>query len=136
VPARSATFAVLSCTAATADELQVDAAGCSRLLELLGLVPDSRKRRGVRHSVAVVLAIAAAAVLAGSWSILAIGEWAAEAPRVVLAALRARRHPVPAGSELGMWTPSGGCCAWWTRMCRPKSENRAEPLRRLRISLR
>jgi predicted transposase YbfD/YdcC len=94
VPAQSASFAVLSCTAATADELHVDAAGCSRLLELLGLVPDPRKRRGVRHSVAAVLAIAAAAVLAGSRSILAIGEWAAEAPWVVLAALGARRNPV------------------------------------------
>jgi predicted transposase YbfD/YdcC len=92
VPAQSATLAVLSCTAATSDELQVDAAGCSRLLELLGLVPDPRKRRGVRHSVTAVLAIAAAAVLAGSRSILAIGEWAAEAPQVVLAALGARRN--------------------------------------------
>lgn len=92
--AQSASFAVLSGTAATADELPVDAAECSRLLEVLGLVPDPRKRRGVRHSVAVVLAIAAAAVLAGSRSVLAIGEWAAEAPQGVLAALRARRHPV------------------------------------------
>src|SRR6185312_10615014 len=41
-----------------------------------------------------VLAIAAAAVLAGSRSVQAIGEWAAEAPQVVLAALRARQHPL------------------------------------------
>jgi predicted transposase YbfD/YdcC len=94
MPAQSATFAVLSSTAATVDDLHVDAADCSRLLELLGLVPDPRKRRGVRHSVAAVLAIAAAAVLAGARSVLAIGEWAAEAPQVVLAALGARQHPV------------------------------------------
>jgi predicted transposase YbfD/YdcC len=94
MPAQSATFAVLSCAAATADELPVDAADCSRLLELLGMVPDPRKRRGVRHSVAAILAIAAAAVLAGSRSVRAIGEWAAEAPQVVLAALGARHHPV------------------------------------------
>jgi len=94
MPAQSVTFAVLSCTAATADELHVDAADCSRLLQLLGLVPDPRKRRGVRHSVAAVLAIAAAAVLAGSRSVLAIGEWAAEAPQVVLAALGARYNRV------------------------------------------
>jgi predicted transposase YbfD/YdcC len=94
MPAQSAIFAVLSCTAATADELPVDAADCSRLLELLCLVPDPRKRRGVRHSVAAVLAIAAAAVLAGSRSILAIGEWAGEAPQAVLAALGARYHPL------------------------------------------
>ncbi|MGH3815003.1 MAG: ISAs1 family transposase, partial [Pseudonocardiaceae bacterium] len=89
-----ATFAVLSCTAATVDDVGVDAADCSRLLELLGLVPDPRQRRGVRHSVAAVLAIAAAAVLAGSRSVLAIGEWAAEAPQVVLAALGARDNPI------------------------------------------
>lgn len=94
MPAQSAIFAVLSCTAATADELPVDAADCSRLLELLGLVPDPRKRRGVRHSVAAVLAIAAAGVLAGSRSVLAIGEWAAEAPQAVLAALGARYNPL------------------------------------------
>lgn len=57
-------------------------------------MPDPRKRRGVRHCLAAVLAIAAAAVLAGSRSVLAIGEWAAEAPQVVLAALGARRDPV------------------------------------------
>ena len=94
MPAQSATFAVLSCAAATADELPVEVADCSRLLELLGLVPDPRKRRGVRHSVAAVLAIAAAAVVAGSRSVLAIGEWAGEAPQVVLAAWGARNNPV------------------------------------------
>ncbi|MGH3784642.1 MAG: ISAs1 family transposase [Pseudonocardiaceae bacterium] len=94
MPAQSATFAVLSCAAATADDLHVDAADCGRLLECLGRVPDPRKRRGVRYSVAAVLAIAAAAVLAGSRSVLAIGEWAAEAPQVVLAALGARYHPI------------------------------------------
>jgi predicted transposase YbfD/YdcC len=94
MPAQSASFAVLSCTAATTDELHVDAADCSRLLEVLALVPDPRKRRGVRHSVAAVLAIAAAAVLAGCRSVLAIGEWAAEAPQMVLAALGTRQDPV------------------------------------------
>ncbi|MBV9140494.1 MAG: transposase family protein [Pseudonocardiales bacterium] len=93
MPAQSATFAVLSRTAA-ADDLHVDAADCSRLLKLLSLVPDSRQCRGVRHSVAAVLAIAAAAVLAGSRSVLAIGEWAAEAPQLVLAALGARHNPI------------------------------------------
>ena len=95
MPAQSATFAVLSSTAAaTVDDLRIDAAGCSRLLEVLGLVPDPRKRRGVRHSIAAVLAIAAAAVLAGARSVLAIGEWAGEAPQVVLAALGARYNPI------------------------------------------
>lgn len=95
MPAQSASFAVLSsAAAATIGELHVDAADCGRLLEVLALVPDPRKRRGVRHSLAAVLAIATAAVLAGSRSVRAIGEWAAEAPQVVLAALGARYHPI------------------------------------------
>jgi predicted transposase YbfD/YdcC len=93
LPAQSGMFAVLSSAAATSCELQVDPADCGRLLELLALVPDPRKRRGIRHSVAAVIAIAAAAVLAGSTSVLAIGEWAAEAPHGVLGALGSRRSP-------------------------------------------
>ena len=87
-------FAVLSSAAATSCDLQVDHADCGRLLELLALVPDPRKRRGIRHSVAAVLAVAAAAVLAGAKSVLAVGEWAGEAPQVVLGALGSRRHPI------------------------------------------
>lgn len=90
MPAQSATFAVLSSTVATDTDLRVQTGQCGRLLELLALVPDPRRRRGVRHSVASVLAVAAAAVLAGARSILAIGEWAREAPQPVLGALGAR----------------------------------------------
>lgn len=94
MPVQSGTFAVLSSAAATGYDLRIEAADCGRLLELLALVPDPRQRRGVRHSVAGVLAIAAAAVLAGSKSVLAVGEWAAEAPQVVLGALGSRRSPL------------------------------------------
>lgn len=94
MPVQSDMFAVLSSAAAISCDLRVDPAGCGRLLELLALVPDPRQRRGVRHSVAGVLAIAAAAVLAGSKSVLAVGEWAAEAPQVVLGALGSRRSPL------------------------------------------
>lgn len=91
MPAQSVMPAVLSSTAARACDLRVGAADCGRLLELLSLVPDPRCRRGVRHTVASILAIAAAAVLAGCTSVLAIGEWAAEAPQELLAPLGARR---------------------------------------------
>lgn len=91
MPRQSDMLAVLSSATATSGDLHVDPAGCERLLELLALVPDPRRRRGVRHSLTAVLAIAAAAVLAGSKSVLAIGEWAAEAPHVLLGALGARR---------------------------------------------
>jgi predicted transposase YbfD/YdcC len=50
------------------------------LLEVLARVPDPRKRRGVRHRITVVLAIALAATLTGARSFAAIAEWAADAP--------------------------------------------------------
>jgi hypothetical protein len=81
--------AALSAAAEAAGDLRV--ADCSRLLELLSLVPDPRDPRGIRHAAASVLAVAAAAVLAGCKSVLAIAEWAAEAPQELLAALGARR---------------------------------------------
>jgi predicted transposase YbfD/YdcC len=50
------------------------------LLERLAEVPDPRDPRGVRHRLAVVLALTACAVLAGAASLLAVGEWIADAP--------------------------------------------------------
>jgi predicted transposase YbfD/YdcC len=50
-------------------------------------LPDKRDRRGVRFSVACVVAIAIAARLAGRDSFTAIGEWAASRPQRVLKAL-------------------------------------------------
>lgn len=60
------------------------------LRDYLSRVPDPRARRGVRHSVGSLLALAAAAVLAGARSFVAIGEWIADAPQRVLAMLNAR----------------------------------------------
>ncbi|WP_420497449.1 transposase family protein [Parafrankia sp. FMc2] len=51
----------------------------SGLLAAFGRVPDPRKPRGRRHSLAVVLTLATCAVLAGARSFTAIGEWAADA---------------------------------------------------------
>ena len=56
------------------------------LIEVFAAVPDPRARRGVRHAVAVVLTVAAA-VLAGAKSLLAVGEWVAEADREALSEL-------------------------------------------------
>jgi len=67
-----------------------DLDGYRSLLECLAAVPEPRRRHGIRHRLAVVLASAVAAVLAGADSITAISEWAAEAPAEVLAALGAR----------------------------------------------
>lgn len=64
------------------------------LLAALGQLVDHRKRRGVRHSLASLLALATAATLAGARSVQAIGEYAADCPQPVLARLGARFHPV------------------------------------------
>src|SRR5580700_10862366 len=59
------------------------------LLDLLAQIPDPRKRRGRRHPLAGLLA----AVIAGSRSFAAIGQWAADAGADMLAGLGAARGP-------------------------------------------
>lgn len=61
------------------------------LLAYLATISDPRDRRGRRHPLVAILAIAAAAVLAGARSMAAIAEWAAAAPQLVRVALGARR---------------------------------------------
>jgi predicted transposase YbfD/YdcC len=72
----------------------LDPAGCADLWQHLDRLPDPRKRRGRRHGITGVLAVAVCAVLAGARSFAAIGEWAADVPHAVLAALRVRRDPL------------------------------------------
>jgi len=60
------------------------------LRRYLASVSDPRSRRGVRHSLTLILTLAAAAVAAGARSFTAIGEWAADAPQHLLARLGAR----------------------------------------------
>lgn len=63
------------------------------LRRYLSTVTDPRSRRGVRHSLTLILTLAAAAVTAGARSFTAIGEWAADAPQHLLARLGARFDP-------------------------------------------
>ena len=72
----------------------IAAARSQYLLDLLAQVPDPRKRRGRRHPLAGLLAVGIAAVIAGSKSFAAIGQWAADAGADVLAGLGAARGPV------------------------------------------
>jgi predicted transposase YbfD/YdcC len=72
------------------------------LLDYLAQITDPRHRRGRRHALTTVLAVAVAAVLAGASSLAAIGEWAGDAPGQVLAALGVRRDPLT-----GAWRPPG-----------------------------
>jgi predicted transposase YbfD/YdcC len=64
------------------------------LLGYLATLADPRARKGRRHPLVAILALAAAAVLTGARSIAAIAEWAADAPGPVRAALGARGDPL------------------------------------------
>jgi len=72
------------------------------LLDDLAQLADPHHRRGRRHALTTVLAVAVAAVLTGARSLAAIGEWASDAPDQVLAALGVRRDPLR-----GVWRPPG-----------------------------
>ena len=67
-----------------------DLRGYRNLLDCLAEVPEPRRRHGIRHRAAVVIAFAVGAVLAGADSVTAISEWASDVPAEVLAALDAR----------------------------------------------
>ena len=70
-----------------------DGARIRYLLDLLSQIPDQRKKRGRRHPLHGLLAVGIAAVIAGSKSFAAIGQWAADAGPEALAALGAERGP-------------------------------------------
>jgi predicted transposase YbfD/YdcC len=67
--------------------------GPDGLLERLGTLRDPRSRHGRRHALAGVLAVAAAAVLAGARSYTAIAEFAREVPQATLARLGIWQRP-------------------------------------------
>jgi DDE_Tnp_1-associated len=71
----------------------IPAARSQYLLDLLAQIPDLPKKRGRRHPLAGLLAVGIAAVIAGSRSFAAIGQWAADAGTDVLAGLGAARGP-------------------------------------------
>ncbi|GAX56422.1 ISAs1 family transposase [Streptomyces olivochromogenes] len=66
-----------------------DTAGLS-LVKRLRLLPDPRRRRGVRHPFVAVLLVATSAAVAGARSYTAIGQWSANAPQHALARLGTR----------------------------------------------
>jgi len=72
------------------------------LLALLAGVADPRHRRGIRYRLAVILALAVCAVLAGARSFTAIAEWAGDADEETLAGLG-----VSGAGALGVHVPAG-----------------------------
>lgn len=70
---------------------------CRGLLELLAEVPDGRSVQGQDHPGAVVLALAAAATVAGMKGYTAMAGWVADVPAAVVADLYLRVGAVPAG---------------------------------------
>ncbi len=74
---------------------------CSDLLQRFALVSDGRRDRGRVHPVAVVLALCAAAVVAGMASFTAIAGWATDVPAELLAQLYGRPSESP--SKATIW---------------------------------
>jgi predicted transposase YbfD/YdcC len=68
------------------------------LVQVLKLVPDPRARRGIRHGLPGIVAVALAAVVAGARSFAAIGQWAGELTGEQLAALGLVRSNAPDAS--------------------------------------
>ncbi|MGQ0575665.1 MAG: ISAs1 family transposase [Pseudonocardia sp.] len=83
------------------DGLPVPARVCTDLLQRFAVVSDGRRDQGRVHPVAVVLALCAAAVVAGMASFTAIAGWATDVPAELLAKLYGRRCDPP--SKATIW---------------------------------
>ena len=88
-------------SSATAGDFPVPAVMCPGLLERFAEVSDGRCEQGRVHPVAVVLALCAAAVVAGMGSFTAIAGWAADVPAELLARLYGR--PAAPPSKATIW---------------------------------
>ena len=64
------------------------------MLEVLALIPDTRKRRGRRFALVFILAVAVVCVLAQARNFREIGDHAADLPQEVLARLGGTPHPL------------------------------------------
>ena len=84
-----------------AEDFPAPARVCADLLQRFGRVSDGRRDQGRVHPVAVVLALCAAAVVAGMASFTAIAGWATDVPAEVLVKLYGRRSAPP--SKATIW---------------------------------
>jgi len=76
-----------------AKPLRLSEGDADSLLERLARLPDTRFRRGRRHSQRAVLAVAVCAVVSGARGATAIAEWAGRASQSLLGRLRCRIDP-------------------------------------------
>ena len=97
------------CTAASAPAEPIVSVpvsdACCDLLELFAGVTDGRAAQGRDHPVAAVLAVAAAAIVAGMKGRTAITGWGADVPSAILADvyLRIGAAPAPPPSNTAIW---------------------------------
>jgi Domain of unknown function (DUF4338)/DDE_Tnp_1-associated len=77
-----------------ADVNTLGLAGAGGLLEALRELRDPRRKRGIRHQVAAILTMVAAATISGCRSFRSVADYVADLPPEALARLGARRHPV------------------------------------------
>jgi hypothetical protein len=75
-------------------------AGDGGLLDLLLAIPEVRKRRGLRHPIATVVALSVLAMLLGKRTFLAIAQFAANLSPELLLTLGARRKNPPSESTV------------------------------------
>src|SRR5918997_1474040 len=86
---------------AVAHDLPAAAVMCPDLLQRFAEVSDGRSEQGRVHPVAVVLALCAAAVVAGMASFTAIASWASDVPSELLTQLYGRCAEPP--SKATIW---------------------------------
>ncbi len=84
-----------------AEDLPAPARVCADLLQRFAAVSDGRRDQGRVHPVAVVLALCAAAVVAGMASFTAIAGWASDVPAELLVKLYGRPSAPP--SKATIW---------------------------------
>ncbi|WP_256984909.1 transposase family protein [Streptomyces sp. 2R] len=99
----------------------------AELRRFLDLVPDPRGRKGRRYPAHALLRAAAATVLTGARSLIAISEWITDAPQHVLGLLG-----FPACPLTGLRTvPHAATATRWTRpsahTCGPEPRHRRHP---------
>ncbi|AXE76351.1 hypothetical protein C5746_04645 [Streptomyces atratus] len=108
------------------------------LRQFLSLVPDPRGLRGCRYPALALLCVAAAAVLTGARSLIAIGEWITDARSPSWACSASRQNRSQASDRSRTPPPSAACsntstATHWTRpsvhVFRPERHRRNGPSR-------